>query len=154
MRNLSDSGISQRPRLLHKACRWHTRIPTISSDWVRHASGDHWNIGGFGLSKIVYVLVCPEASEHQRLRQAGASGTNGMADFSSLAMLRDLGLVSAGEYAKTWPPGHEVPDWCGSLLRLRRYGGILPVTASEGDFQNRGFPTFLLGDHPRGQGFP
>lgn len=109
---------------------------------------------GFGLSKIVYVLVCPEASEHQRLRQAGASGTNGMADFSSLAMLRDLGLVSAGEYAKTWPPGHEVPDWCGSLLRLRRYGGILPVTASEGDFQNRGFPTFLLGDHPRGQGFP
>ena len=101
----------------------------------------------------MYVLVFPEAFEHRRLRLVEASGTNGMTDFSSLAMLRDLGLVNAGEYAKTWPPGHEVPDWCGSLLRLRRYGGIHPVTASEGDFQNRGFPTFLLGDYPHGQGF-
>ncbi|MBM6981305.1 hypothetical protein [Bifidobacterium thermophilum] len=76
-----------------------------------------------------------------------------MSDFSSLAMLRDLGLVIAGEYAKTWPPGHEVPDWCGSLLRLCRYGDILPVTALEGDFQNRGFPTFLLEDYPQDKGF-
>ena len=43
--------------------------------------------------------------------------------------------------------GSKLPDAHGSLARKHESGGVLPKTASEPIFMNRGIPTFLLGDY-------
>lgn len=45
------------------------------------------------------------------------------------------------------PQRRRPPDIRGSLARKHESGGVLPKTASEPIFMNRGIPTFLLGDY-------
>lgn len=43
--------------------------------------------------------------------------------------------------------GSKLPDVHGSLARKHESDEVLPKTASEPIFENRGIPTFLLGNH-------
>ena len=43
--------------------------------------------------------------------------------------------------------GSKLPDAHGSLARKHESGGVLPKTALRPIFENRGIPTFLLGNH-------
>ena len=48
----------------------------------------------------------------------------------------------------------KVPWFRGSSSGIRGFGGVLPSAVSGAIFRNRGFPTFPLGQYPRGRRIP
>lgn len=55
-----------------------------------------------------------------------------------------------GRSSASRPTSHKVPCFRGSLSRICGFSGFLPPAVSGVIFRNRGFPTFLLGEYPRG----
>ena len=59
-----------------------------------------------------------------------------------------------GRFSAHGRSGRNVPWFRGSLSGICGFGGVLPPTVSESIFTNRGFPTFLWGQYPRGRRIP
>ena len=53
-----------------------------------------------------------------------------------------------GDFARIGRERVKLPDFRGSLQQICEYGAVLPKSAFGPIFQNRGIPTFLLGDYP------
>ena len=59
-----------------------------------------------------------------------------------------------GRFSAHGRSGRNVPWFCGSLSGICGFGGVLPSAVSRAIFMNRGFPTFPLGQYPRGRRIP
>lgn len=147
---------------LHDRFRKSLRIPTISRRTIGSLGAEFQNAHQMAFGRE--MLTVPSISRRIESKDTeidwarrNAAGALLISDivwmpFRCRCVLRtrtcrlQARLTAVGARRES-PQRRQPPDIRGSLARKHESGGVLPKTASEPIFMNRGIPTFLLGDY-------